>query len=82
MPKQDKYALYTLKNKYGGSIKSRAASSTKLRYKLHHKKGLISLVNDVNGLIRNPSRMLELNKVCLLYNIEFKEPKPLTLNNG
>jgi hypothetical protein len=81
MTKEDKYVLYILKHKYGGSIKS-MASSIKLRYKLHHKKGLISLVNDVNGLIRNPSRMLELNKVCLLYNIEFKEPKPLTLNNG
>jgi hypothetical protein len=80
MGKEDKYALYILKHKYGGSIKSMA--STKLKYKLHHKKGLISLVNDVNGLIRNPSRMLELNKVCLLYNIEFKVPKSLTFNNG
>lgn len=80
MTEKDKYALYTIKYKYGGSVKSMA--SNKLKYKLHHKKGLIGLVNDVNGLIRNPSRMLELNKVCVLYNIEFKAPKSLTFYNG
>ena len=81
MKEEDKLALYNLKHKFGGSIKN-ISSETKLKYKLDHRKGLIQLINSVNGLIRNPARMLELNKVCLLYNIEFKMAKPLTYLNG
>ena len=79
MYKEDKFALYTLKHKFGGSIKE---ISSGLKYKLAHKQGLIKLVNSVNGLIRNPTRMLELDKVCKLYNIEFEASKPLTYYNG
>uniref|UniRef100_UPI0030E441BE hypothetical protein n=1 Tax=Dematophora necatrix TaxID=2751867 RepID=UPI0030E441BE len=81
MKEEDKLALYNLKHKFGGSIK-KISSETKLKYKLQHKKGLIQLINSVNGLIRNPARMLELNRVCLLYNIEFKMAEPLTYLNG
>jgi len=81
MSEKDKSALYEIKHKFGGSIRS-ISGSKKLKYKLHHKKGLIKLINSVNGLIRNPSRMLQLNKLCVLYNIEFKAPKPLTYYNG
>lgn len=79
MDKQDKFALYTLKHKFGGSIKE---ISSGLKYKLAHKVGLIKLVNSVNGLIRNPTRMLQLDKVCKLYNIELEVSKPLTYYNG
>lgn len=79
MGKQDKLALYTLKHKFGGSIKE---ISSGLKYKLAHKAGLIKLVNSVNGLIRNPTRMLQLDKVCKLYNIELEVSKPLTYYNG
>jgi hypothetical protein len=81
MSVKDKSALYEIKHKFGGSIRSISGSNA-LKYKLHHKKGLIKLIHSVNGLIRNPSRMLQLNKVCVLYNIELKEPKPLTYYNG
>ncbi len=77
----DKSALYVIKHKYGGSIKSIAGSNS-LRYKLHNKKGLMNLINNVNGLIRNPTRLLKLYKICLLYNIKLNEAKPLTYNNG
>jgi hypothetical protein len=79
MDKQDKLALYTLKHKFGGSIKE---ISSGLKYKLAHKEGLIKLVNSVNGLIRNPTKMLQLDKVCKLYGIKFEESKPLTYYNG
>jgi hypothetical protein len=79
MDKEDKFALYTLKHKFGGSIKE---ISSGLKYKLAHKEGLIKLVNSVNGLIRNPTKMLQLDKVCKLYNIEFELSKPLTYHNG
>jgi len=81
MPAKDKSALYEIKHKFGGSIKSISGSNA-FRYKLHHKKGLIKLINSVNGLIRNPPKMLQLNKVCALYNIAFNSPKPLTYYNG
>jgi hypothetical protein len=79
MDKQDKFVLYTLKHNFGGSIKE---ISSGLKYKLAHKKGLIKLVNSVNGLIRNPTIMVQLDKVCKLYGIEFEESKPLTYYNG
>lgn len=81
LPEKDKSILYEIKHKYGGSIKNISGSNS-FKYKLHHKKGLISLVNDINGLIRNPVRILQLNKVCILYNIELKPNKPLVYNNG
>ena len=77
----DKTVLYAIKHKYGGSIKNIAGSNS-WRYKLHSKKGLIKLINSVNGHIRNPTRILKLYKICLLYNIELNEPKPLTYNNA
>ncbi len=58
------------------------AGGNALKYKLQQIKGLINLINSVNGLIRNPLRMLQLNKLCVKYNIELKEPKPLIYNNG
>jgi len=79
MDVKDKSALYEIKHKYGGSIKAMAGS---LKYKIQHRKGLINLINDVNGFIRNPIRMLQLNKICVRLNIELKEPIPLTYNNG
>ena len=45
-------------------------------------KGLINLINDVNGLIRNPIRMLQLHRICEKYNLKLIEPLTLTYNNG
>jgi hypothetical protein len=81
MDARDVKALNEIKQKYGGSIKS-ISNANGVRYKLIHKKGLISLINDVNGLIRNPARLLQMNKLCVKYNIELKYPEPLTFNNG
>jgi intein-encoded DNA endonuclease-like protein len=77
----DKSLLYTLKHKYGGFIKEIAGSNA-LKYKLQNPKGLIDLINDVNGLIRNPIRMLQLNRICVKYNIKLIVPQPLTYDNG
>ena len=78
---KDKYPLYEIKHKYGGSVKEIAGSSA-LKYKLSHPKGLIKLIKDVEGLIRNPIRMLQLNRICVKFNLKLKEPQPLTYNNG
>jgi len=78
---RDKKALYEIKHKLGGSIYT-IANANALRYQLSHRKGLIILLNAINGLIRNPTRMLQMNKLCVKYGIELIYPKPLTFNNG
>lgn len=78
---RDKKALYEVKHKYGGSIKP-VSGAKALKYKLRNRKGLVSLINDINGLIRNPTRLLQMNKLCDKYKIDLKYPKPLTYHNG
>ena len=78
---RDKKALYEVKHKYGETIKP-VSNANALKLKLRHKKGLITLINAINGLIRNPTPMLQMNKLCVKYGIELKYPKPLTYNNG
>jgi hypothetical protein len=77
----DKSLLYLIKHKYGGFIKE-IAGSNKLKYKLQNPKGLINLISDVNGLIRNPIRMLQLNRICVKYNIQLIETQSLIYNSG
>jgi len=81
MDARDKKALYEIKHKYGGTLKQ-ISNANAYKYKLRHRVGLISLINDVNGLIRNPIRLLQMNKLCVKFNIELKYPNPLTFNNG
>lgn len=81
MDVKDKAALDEIKDKYGGSIKAMAGSNS-LKYKLLNTTGLIKLINDVNGLILNPVRMLQLNKICKKYNIGLKQPNTLLFNIG
>lgn len=78
---RDEHALQIIKNTYGGSIKIRSGCNS-LRYRLHHKSGLLSLINDVNGQIRNSKRLLQLSKICDKYDITLIYPKNLTYNNG
>lgn len=78
---RDERALQIIKNIYGGSIKLRSNANA-LRYRLHHKQGLWKLINDVNGLIRNPNRLVQLNKICIKYDLNLSFPEKLTHNNG
>ncbi len=78
---RDERALQAVKNVYGGSIKLRSGVSA-LRYRLHNKKGLLNLINDVNGCIRNPTRLIQLNYICVNYDVTLKYPEKLTLENG
>ena len=78
---RDVRCLNLIKQKYGGSIKVRA-NQNHIRYRLHHKSGLLNLISSVNGLIRNPIRLMQLAKICDKYKIPFFYPEPLTYNNG
>jgi hypothetical protein len=53
-----------------------------LRYRLHHKKGLLDLIQSINGLIRNPTRLIQLKKICDKYNMNLIFADPLSYNNG
>jgi len=78
---RDKKMLYLIKQNFGGSVKLYSGDNY-LRYRLHHKKGLISLIDKINGLLQNPTRILQLGRICIIYNIELKNPKPLTYYSG
>jgi hypothetical protein len=78
---------------YGGTVKQ-ISNAHAFKYKLRNPlralralgccagAGLIELINDVNGLIRNPTRLLQMNKLCVKFNIELKYPNNLIFNNG
>jgi LAGLIDADG endonuclease len=81
MDARDKKVLYLIQHRYGGSIKQ-ISNAYAFKYKLRNKAGLIALINDINGLIRNPTRLLQMNKLCIKFNIELKYTGNLTFNNG
>jgi LAGLIDADG endonuclease len=78
---RDKKILYLIKQKFGGSVKL-VSGNNHLRYRLHHKKGLLNLISKINGLMRNPIRVLQLGRICEIYGIELKDSKPLTYYSG
>jgi LAGLIDADG endonuclease len=78
---RDERVLQVVKNIYGGSIKLRSNANA-LRYRLHHKEGLLKLINDVNGRIRNSNRLVQLNNICIKYGINIIFPEKLTYDNG
>lgn len=78
---KDEMVLFKLKQQYGGSIKPRAGLNS-LRWRLHNKKGMVSLCNDVNGFIRHPVRLSQFQKVCLQLGLQPNKPDFLHLNHG
>lgn len=78
---RDEQALQVVKNVYGGSIKLRSNANA-LRYRLHHKEGLLNLINDVNGYIRNSNRLIQLNNICIRYDLNLILPEKLTYDNA
>ena len=78
---RDERALHTVKNIYGGSIK-RVSGKNALTYFLRDKKGLTALIKGVNGNIRNSYKLIQMNKICIQYNIVMTYPHKLNYNNG
>jgi len=77
---KDSICLYKIKQMYGGSVQIRSGTNS-IRYRLHHKKGIALLIENVNGEIRSSNRMIELKRICDYYDFTFKYPKPLTFHN-
>lgn len=78
---EDEKMLVKIQDKLGGSVKLRSGSNS-IRYRLQNKPGMIKLINRINGNIRNSKRLVQLNKVCLLLDIEVKNPCKLTKDNN
>jgi hypothetical protein len=78
---RDKDALYQILHKFGGSIRP-MSNANALRYNISNRKGLIKLIEAVNGEIRNPTRLLQMNKLCTKFGIQLVYPNKLTFNNG
>lgn len=69
MEARDQACLYKLKQRYGGSIKS-MANANAIRFRLHHKEGILKIIKDLNGLLQNPIRYAQFAKVTELYSVE------------
>jgi len=78
---KDLRTLKQIQNKFGGSVKFRSGSKS-VRWRLHNREGIITLINSINGNIRNSKRLIQLHQVASLLNILVKDPIGLTLNNG
>jgi len=78
---RDKNCLYQIIQKFGGAVKLRT-NLNHLRFRLHHKQGMLGIINAVNGEIRNPIRLLQLSKICEIYKIPVIQPTPLTFENA
>ena len=81
MDTRDKHALYQISHKFGGSIKP-ISNANALRYNLSNRKGLTKLIKAVNGEIRNPTRLLQMNKLCVKFDIPLIYPNNLSFYNG
>ena len=77
---EDLPLLRYIQNKLGGNIKLRSGAKA-YRYRLHNKKGMIIMINHINGNIRHPSRLLQLHRVCQRLTIPIIESIKLTNKN-
>jgi len=78
---EDEHALAIIKQNLGGSIKLRSGVKA-LRYRLHNKKGMVELINRINGNIRHTSRIKQLELVCSIFKINIQYSSYLTRDNG
>jgi len=90
MDARDKKVLYLIQQRYEGSVKQ-ISNAYAFKYKLRNRADLIAIINDINGLIRNPIRLLRmikhseaqaLNKLCVKFDIELKYSDNISFNNG
>jgi hypothetical protein len=78
---EEEITLNQIKNKLGGNLKLRSGNKS-IRYRLHHKAGIIELIERINGNIHNILRYKELEKLCEIYKIPLKEAMTITYYNG
>ena len=78
---KDLYLLHYIQDKVGGgNIKLRSGSKS-YRYRMHNKKGIMNVVNMVNGYIQHGIRKSQLHRVCSVMNIPIQDTVNLTKNS-
>lgn len=77
----DERMLRIIQNKIGGSIKPRSGVKA-IRWRLHNRAGMLELINRVNGYIRHSARLLQLNLVCAVLNVQPLTPDTLHKKHG
>lgn len=78
---EDEHALSEIKQKLGGSIKTRAGVKA-IRYRLHNKAGMLDLISRINGHILNNIRLKQLESVCLNLNITLIQARKPAITNS
>lgn len=78
---RDIECLYLIKEIYGGSIRKREELNGVV-YSIHNKERLKKIIDAINGKIRLPLRINQLEKICEFYNIGLKKTEKLTKENG
>jgi hypothetical protein len=78
---EDEFALAQVKHRFGGSIKLRSGAKA-IRYRLHHREGLLERISCVNGFIRHTVRLAQFQKACDFLGIPLVLPKPLSKTDG
>lgn len=81
MDLRDEHALQQIKSKLGGSIKLRAGTLS-IRYRLHHKSGMLNLLQRVNGEIRHSIRQKQFSTLCDIFHLTPQTPAPLLRENA
>lgn len=71
MDARDERCLNYIKHKLGGgAIKPRSGSKS-VRFRLHNKKGMLDVVSRLNGLVRYPQRVAQMQRLCEHYGVEY-----------
>ena len=81
MEPRDIACLLKIQQRYGGSVKATSHAKA-VRYRLHHLAGIQQVINDVNGLIINPVRLAQLEKISSIYNVKPLPPVELQYSSA
>jgi len=81
MDARDKNVLNLLRSKYRGIIRE-ISNGRAVKYKLINEYGLRSLLEDINGLVKNPTRLLQMSKICQKFDMELKYSDKIKYYSG
>lgn len=73
--------LYKIKTMCHGQVALREGKKT-ARWRLHKREPLLKLLTLISGNIRLKKRQLQYQKICEIYNVDYKLPQQLTYNNA
>lgn len=78
---KERQILNAIKSKLGGKIMARSGVSA-LRWRLHHKKGMLLLLETINGKLLTPESQQQLARVCAALGVECVSPGRFSRDNA